>query len=578
MNDSHIQEQSEIIRSDKPRRRALSVLIVTSVLAAVLLLNVLFGIFIYKKVVYIDLTQPKYTDMTGFYTYSDSLDEVMKNNVIPSIDSINAARKSQGLDLLKVKLIFCRDADLLDAEDESRQVHHTARQLRSKYPQYIELEYCDVSKNPDSVKQYKITSATSIYSTDVIVAFGTEFNIHGLVSFFTLDSDTGERWGYNGEKKFASTILSLTRADSPVCALTSNHGERLFEQKDGEISVRDEYSAFINIIEGAGYKIEIIDLENDPIPQNCKMMICFAPSTDFAAYGSLGVSGSSEIQKLDKYLDSQSSFFYISDPSVPSLPNLEEYLSEWGISPARVTTSAGIEESYLLADKSNCIDSEGSLITGKYATQGYGASITAELRALSYTPSAVFGSSSAILPSSCYDRQIILPESESDERTAIYTYYNNGIYRTMYDIFTANSTAYASVGGEIYEHASENNLFRLFTLTEETKQVQEDSYGMVSLSSYVLAMSSTDFFKNEYLNSAAYGNADIMLSALRATSTETVPVNIDPKAYYSYETDTDAYLYTNSTAFTVLSATCMLLPPVTVAAIGTVICVKRKYL
>lgn len=578
MNDGHISEQAEIKSPNRARRRALSVLVVSATLAAVLLLNILFGIFIYKKVAYIDLTEPKYTSMTGFYTFSDSLDETMEQSVIPSIDSINAERRSQGLDELKVRLIFCRDADLLDSEDDSRQVHYTARQLCSKYPKYVELEYCDVEKHPDSVRQYKITSATSIYSTDVIVAFGTEFNIHGLISFFTLDSDTGETWGYNGEKKFASTILSLTRADSPVCALTTNHGERLFEEIDGQLTVREEYSAFINIIKGAGYKVELIDLENDPIPQSCRMIICFAPTADLAAYGSLGWSGNSEIQKLDKYLDAQCSFFYISDPSTPSLPNLEEYLSEWGISPARVTTQAGMQENYLLADASNCIDGTGELIKGKYATEGYGASITADLRDLSYTPSAVFGSATAIMPSDCYDKQIILPDSDSNERTAIYTYYNNGVYRTMYDILTSNSTAYAKIGGEVYEHASENNLFRLFTLTEETKQVQEDSYGMVSLSSYVLAMSSTDFFKNEYLDSAAYGNADIMLSALRATSTETVPVNIDPKAYYSYETDTEAYLYTQSTAFKIISVACMLLPPVTVVLAGTVICVKRKYL
>lgn len=578
MNDGHISEQAEIKSPNRARRRALSVLVVSATLAAVLLLNILFGIFIYKKVAYIDLTEPKYTSMTGFYTFSDSLDETMEQSVIPSIDSINAERRSQGLDELKVRLIFCRDADLLDSEDDSRQVHYTARQLCSKYPKYVELEYCDVEKHPDSVRQYKITSATSIYSTDVIVAFGTEFNIHGLISFFTLDSDTGETWGYNGEKKFASTILSLTRADSPVCALTTNHGERLFEERDGQLTVREEYSAFINIIKGAGYKVELIDLENDPIPQSCRMIICFAPTADLAAYGSLGWSGNSEIQKLDKYLDAQCSFFYISDPSTPSLPNLEEYLSEWGISPARVTTQAGMQENYLLADTSNCIDGTGELIKGKYATEGYGASITADLRDLPYTPSAVFGSATAILPSDCYDKQIILPDSDSNERTAIYTYYNNGVYRTMYDILTSNSTAYAKIGGETYEHASENNLFRLFTLTEETKQVQEDSYGMVSLSSYILAMSSTDFFKNEYLDSAAYGNADIMLSALRATSTETVPVNIDPKAYYSYETDTEAYLYTQSTAFKIISVACMLLPPVTVVLAGTVICVKRKYL
>lgn len=571
-------EQKDMGSHGKTRRRALSIIIVTATLAAVLLLNVLLGLLVYKKVAYIDLTQPKYTNMTGFYTFSSDLESVMESSVIPSIDGINSDRQERGLDPLKVQIIFCRDSDLLDADSDAKQVHHTAKQLRSKYPDHIELLYRDVVKDPSSVSQYKVTSATSIYASDVIIAFGTEFNVHGLVSFFTLDSDTGETWGYNGEKKFASTILSLTRTDTPVCALTTNHGEQMFKRQGENISVRDEYSAFLNIIEGAGYKIELIDLENDPIPDNCRMMICFAPTSDLTAFGSIGGSGSSEIQKLDKYLDSQSSFFYITDPSVPPLPNLEEYLSEWGIAPAHVSTASGEIKSYVLKDRDNCIDGEGALITGRYETEGYGASITADLRDLPYTPSAVFGSSTAILPSPNYDREIILPDSADGKKTAIYSYYNNGVYRTMYDILTANSTSSAMIDGDVYEHASENNLFRLFTLTEESRQIQEDSYGMVSLSSYVLAMSSTDFFKNQYLDSAAYGNADILLCALRATGTETVPVNIDPKAYYSYEIDADSYIYTQTTAYKIISTICALLPAVATVTAGVVVCVKRKYL
>lgn len=556
------------------KRKRLGRLICACVLAAVLLINAVFGIIIYKKTAYIDLTRAKYEEMSGFYTFSDSLAAVMDTEVIPSIDAINSQRANEGLDALKVEIIFCRDADLLEKEENTKMVHHTARELESRYPDHFEIIYTDVQRYPASVQKYKVTSATTILPTDVIISFGTEFNVHGLVSFYTMDTDTGEVWAYNGEKKFASTILSLTRADSPVCALTVNHGEGLFRTVDGKAVVKEEYSTFIDVIKAAGYKVTFIDLERDEIPENCRMIICFAPTTDFKAFGSLGETGVSEISKLDKYLDGARSFFYVCDTTTPELKNLEEYLSEWGIQPTRVQTQSGLEENYALIDEQNSTGDNGALLIGKYVTAGYGASITADLRASSYPPAVAFGSSTALSPSENYTKTFITPDDGS-ERSVIYSYYNNGVSRTMYDIFTANSTAYAKVGGEVYEHASDNNLFRLLTLTEELKQVQEDNYSLANLSSYVLGASSTEFFKNEFLNSAAYGNSDVLLAALRATSTETVPVNLEFKVFDGGEINETVYAMTNKAG--IIAALC-LTPVSLLAIVGIFVCVRRKYL
>ncbi len=558
-----------------PKKRGLSVIILVCVLAAVLLLNAGASLLVYKKVAYIDLTRPKYSEESGFYSFSDGLKTAMDESVIPSVDNINDEREASGLDRLKIEIIFCDDADKLNSNEQTKMIQHTARQLKSRYSTHIDLRYVNVTKNPAAVQNYKVTSATSIYPTDVIVSFGTEFIVHGMASFYTTDEDTGEVWAYNGEKKFASSILSLTRADSPVCALTTNHGESLFDYSGNAPKVKDEYSAFMKIIEGAGYEIQLIDLEKDEIPAECRMMICFAPSTDFKAFGNLSESGVSEIARLDKYLDESKSFFYICDPSAPELPHLEEYLSEWGIKPARVSTAAGICQNYALFDTQSSANSDGSLMIGKYSTSGYGASITADLRAGAYPPAVAFGSSTAIGHSDSYTKTTVILDQETLAKTYIYSYYNNGVSRTMYDIFTSSSTAYATVGGAVYEHASENNLFSLFTLTEETNQVQEDSFNLANLSSYVLGLSSTEFFKNEFLESRAYGNADVLLAALRATSTETVPVNLEFKVFYNAEIDNATFALTKTTPIVV--ALC-LIPTTLCVIVGAVVCIKRKFL
>lgn len=554
----------------KIMRRLICVLVVT----AVLLINVAFGIIIYKKVAYIDLTLPKYDDMESFYTLSDGFKAILSDKIIPAIDSVNSDRAQNGEEALKLKIIFCQDRDMLDTHEYLGLVHYTARQLESMYPDHIETEYTNVQKNPSSVSQYKITGATVIYPTDVIFVFGTEFNIHGQVSFYTEDTDTGELWAYNGEKKFAATMLSLTLEDSPVCALTTNHGEGLFDYSSGQAVVRPEYSVFIKVVEAAGYKVEMLDLEKDEIPKGCRMMICFAPTKDLVAFGSQGYTGVSEVEKLDKYLDDSNSLFYICDGNTPKLQNFEEYLSEWGIAPSRETLGSGLEENYRLFDTKNGIVQDGSFFKGRYETQGLGASVNADLLALSYPPAVIFGECGVIGASDSYDKNIIYSGENSSKRSVIYSYYNNGISRTRYDIFTSCADAYAKAGGNV-RYANENNLFSIFTLTEEPRQVQEDSFGMVNLSSYVIALSSTQFLTNEFLDSAAYKNTDTLLSVLRATGKETIPVNLNFKAFGETEIDTFTFNMSNNTL--TVSLLCII-PTVVLFTMGTVVCVKRKYL
>ena len=94
--------------------------------------------------------------------------------------------------------------------------------------------------------------------------------------------------------------------------------------------------------------------------------------------------------------------------------------------------------------------------------------------------------------------------------------------------------------------------------------------------SYVFALSSTDFAKNDVLDSSAYGNADILLSALRSAGAEPVGANIKLKAFYVYDMDapmTEAqYTAQMNTWFICLSAI-----PAAVALIsGVFVVIKRR--
>ena len=565
---------SEEIYSKKSAKRI--TLITCVVIAAIMLFNIAFSIIGDKAMLYIDVSRIKYiSETSNLYTLSDICKDVIETNAIYNIK--NFADNSESLsDVQKVKIIFCSDRDLIENDSKARYVSYTARAIEKSFSDYVEVSYINVTKNPSAVQKYKTTSAATISSSDVIVEFGSEYLVQGINSFFLTDTDTGEEWAYNGEKRLTAMILSVTAAESPICCITYNHGELLFENGI-EIKVRDEYSTFIKLIEGAGYEVKFIDLEKDDIPEDCRMMITFAPTSDFKAFGNLGENGVSEIEKLDKYLDASNAFFYICDADTPALANLDEYLEEWGITVRRTQDLAGNMLNFKVEDITNATTVDNSTIfAGKYFEGGTGASLTQDMTDRNYPPKVIFGNSAVIEPpSETYVKLYSTVEEGSTEPSYQYfSYFRNGVSRELFSIFTSYDTASAYAGKES-EIATPSNLFQLMTVTHELRYVQEDNYTTIDQPTYVISLASTDFLKNDVLDSTAYGNTDVVLSVLRNTGNEIVPVNVPLKAFYEYGVENNsAYVKSNpETWFWCL----VVIPPVFALATGVVVTVRRKY-
>lgn len=557
----------------KGGKRAVSI-ITAIVVLAVIAFNVAISAIGNANMWYFDTTRSRYKNgSSGFYTLSDKCKELIGSDAVPKIEQANLERKAKGEDPIKLKIVFCADRDIIEQDSMMRYISYTARRLANEYPQAIEVEYIDIADNPSAVQKYKSTSAVTIYSSNVIVEFGSEYLIQNASSFYYQDSTADSPWAYNGEQRLSAMIMSVTRAESLICAITSNHGETLFDENG---NIKDEYSAFASLIGGAGYEIKIIDLEHDEIPENCRMMITFDPQSDFKAFGDLGDGGISEIEKLDRYLDGSNAFFYICNRETPQLKNLEEYLEEWGVAVSRATSMSGAESNYAVKDITNCTDSDGEVIIGSYATEGLGARLTEDLRKSTYPPKVIFGHAAAIKPSPSYLKVNVKADTESG--TAAYSYYNyykNGVNRNMLDIFSTHETAYAEIDGKTYEVATEQSTFKLMTVTQEERLLQESNYNSINKASYVISMSSTDFLSNSVLESAAYGNADVLLSTLRHSGSEAVPTNVELKAFYVYNMADDA-AYTSahpSVWFVCLVA----VPALAALAVGVTVCVRRKY-
>ena len=543
--------------------------ITAAVVLTIIVLNILFSTIGDGQMLYVDLSRARYkSSESNMYTLSDDCSDMIADRVIPMIDQVNKERESRGEDPIKLNIVFCSDRDILEKDGLTRYVSYTARAIEKNFPNHVNVQYINIATNPSSVQKYKVNSAATLYNSDVIVEFGSEYLVQGINAFYYTEDTEDKPWAYNGEQRLTAMIMSVTRVESPICCLTTNHGETLF---DGNGNIKDKYSTFISLIESAGYTVQLLDLEKEDIPEECRMIVTFDPTEDYRAFGELTEGEKSEIEKLDKYLDGSNSFFYICNPDTPVLKNLEEYLEEWGVTVSRDEN----EHNYVMEDRVNCMDGgTGSIVLGNYATAGLGATLTEDMRKSAYPAKVVFGNSTAITPADNYIKRFAAA-TDTTPAYEYYGYHKNGVSRTMLDVFTSYNTATAFAGGKQYEIATDSHLFKLMTITHEPKQVQESNLTSITQSSYVLALGSTEFLSNEVLDSTAYGNTDVILSALRNTSNETVATDLALKGIYVYEvTDTFAYRACKPTVWLYCLT---LIPPVLIFVAGTVITIRRKY-
>ncbi|MBQ2806121.1 MAG: Gldg family protein [Clostridia bacterium] len=547
----------------KLTKKTLFYAVTVLIIAGVLLLNVGFHALAAKGLWFIDFAIPRYLSQQGtLYTVSDPCIDLLDANLPGAVDAVNEQRAKDGEQPLKVEIIFCTDPDVLNQDQYTRYIHYTALGLQKEFSDYIDVQYINIIKNPSAIQKFKATSATNIYPSNIIVSFGTEYRVFTVDSLFTAnDASSTDYWAYNGEKKLASGILAVTRAESPIACLTVNHGEPVLQQTE-----------FLKLVKAAGFEVQTLDLENDPIPENCRLIITYAPQTDF--FGD-AADDNDEIDKLDAFLDKAYSFLYVCDPDTPALPNLDEYLEFWGVTVAAKTDSAGLRENYTIKDDEFCVDGEGYALIATYETLGKGASFTSDLRQTGYPPTVIFDRATAIKPAENYNITYILEDETTN--TQAYTYYSyrsNGISRTMHNILTAPATANGTVSGEIFEPAGQYP-FGLMTLTVENRTTQETNYSVAQEPSYVCCIASTEFLSDTVLASDAYGNADVVLGTLRSMGREVIPVNLEFKAFMVYDiADTVMSTY-NPMPVTIALA---IIPALICFGVGIFVNVRRKYL
>ncbi len=552
------------------KRQSLSVVIGIGVIVCVLLLNVLFSVLTSRNRWFIDLTAGHYegkrqVEYGGLYTLSDQAEILLGQ-------TIQKAEANLGGEKAMVDIIFCAEPDMLCSNFYMRQVYYTALALEKEYPENIRVSYTDVWKNPSSVDAYRATSYSSIYQTNVIVTSGSEFRVYNQRAFFIYDESTSSSpWAYSGEKTFIKGIMAVTKAESPIVCLTTNHGEPF-----GDPAQAERYSRFVEVLENAGYVVRYLDLYREEIPADCRLIITMDPKTDFYT-DFQNAQAVSEIKKLEEHLNRAYSFMVLANADTPVLTNLEEFLEEWGVVLNRYEDENGNLLPGTVADPMAALDGMGLTFAGSYESEGAGGGVSQDLRQNGGSPTMVFSNAIGISVAPTYETAYVMADAEAGTGAYTYgSYSRNRISRSIFDIMRAGEASLVLPAGDPNGTPLDTRgSYKLITMTCQDRYIGEgQGYTQINDISYVCAIGSTDFVANEVLASNAYGNTDLLLSVLRTIGREIEPVGLNFKPYYEEGIAlTEGYPFNPVTVVVVLAV----LPAVICIVAGTVILVKRRF-
>ncbi len=488
-------------------------IIVSAVLIfSIIMINAIFTALSSKYAFYSDMTKKQ------TYTLSNETKEVLSDITE------------------NVEIIFCNDRDKI--YENLNEILLTAENLNDEY-EWLSIKFVNIIKNPLEVKAYQASSEDTINPTDVIIRSGEEYKRLKQENFYVFDSDGTTIWGFQAEEQFASAILSVTAAETPVAYYTSSHLENV-------------PTALLDTITKAGYEVKSIDLALEDISPDARLVIISNPKKDFS-----GGEGS-ELEKLDKFLSQDfGSLICFLDPVADDLKNLEAYLYEWGV----------VFENNTVKNTSLSVSADGQSVVAEYCTDNTtGSTLIDEFAALATRPKPIFEDAGTISVNPNFSLNREYDESEENGLGTPTGSYVSG-YRDISPVFVAADGTVSYAVGEENGTALDAADAYLMTVSRQTVAIGDDYF-----SSYVLCANTAMFCNEQWVVSNTYANNDVLYAALKQFGREKVPSGIDYKELASYTIEDMTNGEANSWSIILITVL-----PISFALVGTVICIRRKY-
>lgn len=407
-----------------------------------------------------------------------------------------------------VYIYFCMETEELEKQQMYNLVYRSAVQFAKKYD-FVKLpEPLNVYRD-EKVNEYIYEGGSepvnSVTRSSVIFDCpGKKPIIATLSDFFRLDS-SGTILSYRGEEVMSYIIRRAVTDSTKKALFTNNHGES---------STESMYTAFLY----SGYDVGTVDLNSSDIPDGTEFIIISKPIYDFEKVEE-GAAVKAEIEKLKEFMNSGGNVLVILNPYTEKLQNLENMLSEYGMSRGR-----GI-----VSDNAESIAVGGRAITVKYADTEGGRAFNEKLIASAgkYT---VFAGAAPIVTDSTKNS-------------------------TVQSIFTASDSAYIDINGEKTDGR------------EAVVMASAKSEGGGTL----ILTASTDTFTSQFMETDSYLNRNAVYAMTEIYGTVKAPIGATQLAVSHEKLENLTARAANLYAVLLCGVI-----PLAVAVTGTVIIIKRK--
>lgn len=215
-----------------------------------------------------------------------------------------------------LKITFLDDKQSYRSKASSNTYYAQVMAIAEEYGKYnnnISAEYVSIVDNPNFENKYP---QETLSADNIIVSCGNKYRILDQYDIFNVKSYYST-YSYiassKAEEAFDGAILSVTSTESTKLAIVEDNS-------------KEDFTYFKNILEQNNYELVSVKLEQEDIPKDAKMLIVFTPEKDFSKTAA---------KKIRTYLENNKEYgknmLYIPSSKTYKTPNLDEVLSDWGI-------------------------------------------------------------------------------------------------------------------------------------------------------------------------------------------------------------------------------------------------------
>ena len=215
-----------------------------------------------------------------------------------------------------LKITFLDDKQSYRSKASSNTYYAQVMAIAEEYGKYnnkISAEYISIVDNPNFENKYP---QETLSADNIIVSCGDKYRILDQYDIFNVKS-------YYSTYSYITSSKAEEAFDSAILAVTSTESTKLAIVEDNST---EDFTYFKNILEQNNYELVSVKLEQEDIPKDAKMLIVFTPEKDFSKTAA---------KKIRTYLENNKEYgknmLYIPSSKTYKTPNLDEVLSDWGI-------------------------------------------------------------------------------------------------------------------------------------------------------------------------------------------------------------------------------------------------------